>query len=280
MHAGGAAQPLITHGYLRQLEFVIPPLIEQRRIASILSAYDDLIEVNQRRIVVLESMVRQLFDARIARLQPVADAKNAANLSEGWKPVRLGHLATEVRDGVMPSSVRPDTPSVGLEHLPRRSTTLGVVGTVHGVTSLKFRFRRGDILFGKIRPYFHKVAIAPFDGICSSDTIVMRSKRPDVLGLVLGVVSSDAFVAHAVATSNGTKMPRASWSVLAEYPIPLPPPSILVRLNKFIIDATEAAAVHQATNIRLAAARDLVLPRLISGDLAVSAAEPDVEQAA
>ena len=180
----------------------------------------------------------------------------------------------------MPSAVPPETPYVGLEHLPRRSTTLGMTGTIDGVTSLKFRFRRGDILFGKIRPYFHKVAVAPFEGVCSSDTIVIRARSPDVRGLVLATVSRDAFVTHASTTSNGTKMPRANWSVLVEYLIPIPPAGVLTRINNFIVDAAEAAAVYQAISLRSSSARDLLLPRLISGELSVTAAEREIEQAA
>lgn len=56
--------------------------------------------------------------------------------------------------------------------------------------SNKLEFKKGDILFGKIRPYFHKVSIAPFDGVCSADTIVIRAQRPENFGLVAATVSS------------------------------------------------------------------------------------------
>ena len=180
----------------------------------------------------------------------------------------------------MPSRVAQDVPYVGLEHLPRRSTTLTDYGAVDNVSSLKFRFQKWDVLFGKIRPYFHKVSVAPFDGICSSDTIVMRPKRSDAQGMLISIASSDRFVAHSVTTSNGTKMPRANWPVLSRYPVPIPPPGMLSTYNRFVVDAANAAATFQATNVGLQRARDLLLPRLVSGDLAVVAAEQELADAA
>ena len=148
-----------------------------------------------------------------------------------------------MRDAVDPSAVDGATPYVGLEHIPRRSTTLDDWGRADEVTSLKLQFHRGDILFGKIRPYFHKVAWAPFDGVSSSDAIVFRSTTADHAGLVLAVASSDRFVAHSVQTSNGTKMPRANPGVLARYPVPLPPDPLLRTFNGVVLVWVEMAAI-------------------------------------
>jgi type I restriction enzyme S subunit len=169
---------------------------------------------------------------------------------------------------------------VGLEHLPRCSTTLDGWGRADEVVSLKLRFRRKDVLFGKIRPYFHKVAMAPFDGVCSSDAIVIRAKAADFSGVVLALVSSDRFVAHAVQTSNGTKMPRANWNVLKKYPVPRPPDAVLTRANEAFVGWAELACALQSANVRLAASRDLLLPRLISGKLSVLPGERELEDAA
>src|SRR5690606_17794433 len=101
---------------------------------------------------------------------PIIDTPDGP-LPQGWTWEYFGNIAHEVRDTVSPEAVEPGTPYVGLEHLSRRSTTLAERGNVDSVTSLKARFQRGDILFGKIRPYFHKVAWAPYEGICSTDAI-------------------------------------------------------------------------------------------------------------
>ena len=133
---------------------------------------------------------------------------------------------------------------------------------------------------GKIRPYFHKVVFAPFEGVSSSDAIVIRSRPPELTGLVLSVTSSDNFVAHAVATSNGTKMPRANWGVLSRTPVPMPPNKLMKSFNNAVVSWAELAASLNRANTRLAASRDLLLPRLISGELPVSVAERELEAVA
>ncbi|ADP71142.1 restriction modification system DNA specificity domain protein [Rhodomicrobium vannielii ATCC 17100] len=280
--ADGAAQPNMSSSQIEGVLIPCPPITVQRRIGSILRAYDDLIEVNRRRIAVLEEMARRLFEEWFVHFRfPGYQADiPRGRLPSGWIWSTLGELASEVRDAVLPSDVSPDTPYVGLEHLPRRSTTLGEWGNVDEVTSTKLKFRPGDILFGKIRPYFHKVVWAPCDGISSSDAIVIRARSDDLTAIVLSVASSDAFVAHAVQTSNGTKMPRANWPVLVKYPVPLPPLELREKFSDYVLNGVQLAATLQAANRRLVASRDLLLPRLISGELSVTAAERELERAA
>lgn len=285
-YAGGSAQPLLTQTNLRGLPFVIPPIDEQRRIAAILGAYDDLIEVNTRRIALLEDMARGLFDEwfvrfRFPRHEDVAMRDTPEGpLPEGWRWSTFGELAVEVRDGVSPTDLPADTPYIGLEHIPRRSNTMTEWGRAEDVGSLKLSFRRGDVLFGKIRPYFHKVVWAPFAGVASSDAIIYRPREPHLAAITLAVASSDAFVAVSVQTSNGTKMPRANPSVLRAYRIAIDGGKWLRRFESAATPFIELAASLAAANHRLAASRDLILPRLISGQLSVAAAERELQDAA
>jgi len=283
--SSGAAQPQIPIRDLRCVPITVPPLETQRRIASILGAYDDLIEVNRRRVAVLEEMARGLFEEWLVRFRfpghesaPIVDTPDGP-LPEGWHWGTFASLAPEVRDTLGPHDVPPDTPYVGLEHIPRRTTTLDGYGVAVDVGSLKSRFRRGDILFGKIRPYFHKVVWAPFDGIASTDAIVWRPD-PRFAARALAIASSDAFVAHSVQTSNGTKMPRANSKILARYQCALPDAVTSQRFESCVAPMIELAASLQAASERLAASRDLLLPRLISGQLSVEAAERELEMAA
>ena len=283
-YAGGSAQPLLTQTNLRGVEFHTPPIDVQRRIAGILGAYDDLIKVNRRRAAVLEDMARGLFEEWFVRFRfpghetvPILDTPDGP-LPEGWCWGVFSDLVAEVRNSVHPSEIDADTVYLGLEHLPRRSTTLADQGVAEDVTSLKLRFQRGDILFGKIRPYFHKVVWAPVDGVCSSDAIVWRPVD-EHKAQALAVASSDPFVNFSVQTSNGTKMPRANTRVLANYACAIAPAPLSVQFERTSLPMVEAAAAYQAANQRLAASRDLLLPRLMSGQLSVAAAERDLELA-
>jgi len=162
-----------TPSILRSVSVVHPPLPTQRKIADILSAYDDLIENNTRRIAILEEMAQQLYQEWFVHFRypghenvPLVDSE-LGPIPEGWEVKRLGDIAREVRRSVDPSELDQETPYVGLEHIPRKSITLQEWGSIASVTSTKLKFCKGEILFGKIRPYFHKVIVAPFDGVTS-----------------------------------------------------------------------------------------------------------------
>ena len=180
----GSAQAQITIDRLRQYEIDLPALPAQRKIASILSAYDDLIENNNRRIKLLEEMAQRIYREWFVDFRyPGHEDFRLMNselgpIPEGWVWKELRELAAQSRIGVDPEAVDPATPYIGLEHMPERSIAIADWGAASQVGSRKYEFKAGDVLFGKIRPYFHKVAVPPVDGICSTDAIVIRSRAP------------------------------------------------------------------------------------------------------
>jgi type I restriction enzyme S subunit len=273
---GGVAQSYISLEMIRSLPLPVPTLTTQRRIASILSPYDRLIQNNRRRIVILEEMVRRIYEEWFVRFrfpgheQLKMVESGVGLLPEGWNWGSLRDIAFDVRDAVNPELTDPATPYVGLEHIPRRSIGLTEWGSAADVQSTKLRFNSGDILFGKIRPYFHKVAVAPIAGVTSTDAIVIRAREKDWFPLILSTVFSDAFVAEATQSSNGTKMPRANWNVLLGYKVPLPTPEVRDQFNALMNGVTRLIKNATLQNRNLRKTRDLLLPKLISGDLDVS----------
>lgn len=138
------------------------------------------------------------------------------------------------------------------------------------MTSSKHRFREGEILFGKIRPYFHKVGIVFVDGVASSDAIIIHPRCSTLQGLVLMTLSSDPFVAVTAQTMReGSKMPRADWKQMQAYPVPVPPDGLLSSFDSFVRTTVDQLKTLAFANHKLRAARDLLLPRLMSGDIVV-----------
>jgi len=262
---------------IRDLELPkFPEMVNQTKIAGILSAYDELIDVNERRIKLLETIAKVIYEEWFVKFKipghetvKMVDS-NLGAAPEGWRVETFGDIAQQVRKSVGAKEVSPETPYVGLEHIPRRSIALSNWGYAREVESTKLAFRKGDILFGKIRPYFHKVAVAPIDGICSSDTIVIRPVAPEYYSLVLLCASSQRFVANAAQTSQGTKMPRANWDVLAKYPVIVAPVPILSRFDRILKDIVSLILNIVYRNRTLSSTRNLLLPRLISGGIDVS----------
>ena len=268
----GNSNPTLNRNHIHGLAILIPSNSIQQRIASVLAAYDDLIENNARRIKLLEESARLLHEEWFVLLRfPGHEHTPIHNgLPEGWEPKVLCDLCQAVREAVHPSDLEPDTPYIGLQHIPRRSITLGTWGRAEDVSSSKHRYFAGDILFGKIRAYFHKVGIALTDGITSSDAIVMRPETDDLRALVLMTASSNHFVKTAAQTAReGSKMPRADWKVMQQFEVPCPPRSILKAFNDFILPILDQLRTLTFQNQKLQEARDLLLPRLMSGEIPV-----------
>ena len=267
-----AAVPGVDRNVLHEIKTRAPDYATQRHISDILSAYDDLIEKNRRRMALLEESARLLYREWFVRLRfPGHEhTRVTAGVPEGWERKTLGDLCCEIRESVSPDTLEPDTPYIGLEHMPRRSISLNDWGTVEQVTSSKHRFRVGEILFGKIRPYFHKVGVAFVDGVASSDAIVIRPVDEKLHGLVLMTVSSDEFVAVTSQTmKEGSKMPRADWKQMQSYSVPLPPSGLLSTFDGAIQPVIAQLKTLSFSNQKLRAARDLLLPGLMSGEITV-----------
>ena len=279
------AQPVT---YLRTLDIPLPPLSEQRAIAGILGALDDKIELNRRMNETLEAMARALFNSWFVDFEPVRakmerrdtglptsigslfpNVLDNRGMPEGWALGPLSRIADSPRRGIDPSDVAEDTPYIGLEHMPRRSIALADWEGAGKVKSTKSIFKKGDILFGKLRPYFHKVGVASLDGICSTDIVVVSPRSPQWAVFCLACLSTDEFVEYTDQTSTGTKMPRTSWKTMSQYETCLPPTQVAREFQRLLQPMIHRLNVNVHESRRLARTRNVLLPKLVSGELRV-----------
>lgn len=291
--------PNLNEGVIRSFPLLLPPFDIQQSIADLLGSLDDKIELNRRMARTLEEMARALFRSWFVDFDPVRakmDGRDPAlsadvadlfpdfvgdnDLPQGWTSLRADEIAALVRDGVEPSSLNPATPYIGLEHLPKRQLTLGGHGHASDVGSIKTRFETGDLLFGKLRPYFHKVSIAPAAGICSSDIFVFRAKRAVPPPYLYLAFSEDSFVAAATGGSTGTRMPRADWGHLSNEVFAVGNERVMQAFADTTAPMLARAAALVAESRTLAALRDTLLPKLISGELRIPDAEALIDEAA
>jgi type I restriction enzyme S subunit len=140
-----------------------------------------------------------------------------------WKDIAFGNCAQRVSDVVQPQQLAECTPYIGLEHIVEGGLHLNGQADASEAASAKTRFRRGDVLFGKLRPYFRKVVRPKFDGICSTDIWAVRAKNGVDQGFLFYRMASQEFVDKSMGASTGTRMPRADWGFLSQWEIPLPP---------------------------------------------------------
>lgn len=266
----GAAQSNLSQKKLLSIKFSVPPLEKQIEISHLLSSYDELIENNLRRIQLLEQAARLIYEEWFIRFRFPGheQTKMVDGLPEGWIKVALNKICVDVREQTIPSKVSPDTPYIGLEHIPRKSITLDSWGNACDVESTKFKFSKRNILFGKIRPNLHKIGIAFVEGITSSDTIVIRSLDELYHNYLLFLLSGNEFVALASKTGReGSKMPRADWKFLSKHIFLLPSKNILNNFNTLIEPIIVQLENLAFSNQKLAKARDLLIPKLMNGEI-------------
>ena len=130
-----------------------------------------------------------------------------------WQEYKLEEITEPVKDGYTPSAddLRP---YIGLEHIEQEKLRLNSVGLSSEVTSNKFAFQCGDVLFGKLRPYFRKVYRPKFSGVCSTDIWVFRPKGDFDQSWLFYFLADWGFVDTANGGDGGTRMPRADWNFL------------------------------------------------------------------
>ena len=162
--------------------------------------------------------------------------------------------------------------------MPRKSVALTDWGKAEHVTSHKAIFKKGDILFGKLRPYFHKVGIAPLDGVCSTDIVVITPQAVEWSAFVLACVSSPEFVGYTDQASTGTRMPRTSWKIMGDYRMCLPAAVVARAFQNVAHPLLERIVANIHASHILASLRDTLLPRLISGEVRVKDMEKASEQ--
>jgi type I restriction enzyme S subunit len=189
--ASGTTHQTIYFPEVKAFHAALPNVDEQRRIADVLSALDDRAELLSEQSQTLEAIARTLFKSWFVDFDPVRakaegrepvgmDPGTAAQfpkafqqselgpIPEGWRVSDLGAVCRNIRQQAKPNELTAETAYIGLEHMPRRSIALSEAGTAEGLVSGKFWFRTNDVLFGKLRPYFHKVGVAGCDGVCST----------------------------------------------------------------------------------------------------------------
>ncbi|GAA4232609.1 restriction endonuclease subunit S [Actinomadura meridiana] len=244
----GSGQPLLTQGILRRLTVRRVARDEQDSAVAVLGALDDKIAANGRVATLADDLVRARYEELTA----------GATTS-----IRIDQLGSPVRSTVAAKRIRPDENYIALEHMPKRHLWLASWTGASAVTSPKRRFQPGDVLFGRLRPYFHKVGLAFVGGVASTDILVVRPERETHRGWLLAALSSDDVVAHASAVGDGTRMPRAKWPDLAAYEVPWTGDGDARRFDEFVrpLARRVEAAVHE--NRTLADLRDTLLPTLI-----------------
>jgi type I restriction enzyme S subunit len=280
----GAAQDNLSQEKLLSIEFLVPTVDEQERIANVLSAYDDLIENNRRRIALLEEGARQLFQEWFVRLRfPGHEHTRIANrVPEGWREVRLHLVLAELESGGRPRGGASDdegVPSIGAENV------LGLgrydfskekyipedyfERMTHGVV------RNRDVVLYKDGANIGRASYLgegfPHEKCAVNEHVfILRTHR--IVGqnfLYFWITREENRKAIANLNAN-TAQPGISQDKLRNLPFLLPADWLTRAFNE-AVDAQVRQIFRLASmNRQLSIARDLLLPRLMIGESGLS----------
>lgn len=255
--AVGATMPSINTKLLGEVEIALPDLNNQKRIAAVLSSLDDKIENNQK-----------LND-------------NLADLLQTIYQGRFGNDILAVNQGVLSDICSYSTDKVAVSELNVRTyfstenMLSGKAGSTEATslptTSQTTACHKGDTLISNIRPYFKKIVYCEDKCGCSTDVLCFTPSQPCYSAYLFSTLYADKFFAFMVAGSKGTKMPRGDKQQIMTYPVVLPSEEELAGFNTIASPLLEQIYFNRAENKRLSILRDTLLPKLMSGEINVSA---------
>ncbi|MCX7098988.1 MAG: restriction endonuclease subunit S [Methylococcales bacterium] len=273
-----AAVPGVDRNVLHEIKVRVPDYAVQRNISDILSAYDDLIENNRRRMTLLEESARLLYNEWFVRLRfpGYEHTRIVDGVPEGWLRQTLATLCDSIDYGYTASAEKEE---VG----PKFLRITDIVPQVIDWTSVpycpieenrlaKFRLIEGDILIartGATVGYAKRLHKLHSETVFASYLVRLRI-RPEIDSLMVGIfVESDEYKCYVQSQVGGAAQPNANAKVLTAAEILVPTPSIQNIFHNSVESLMNQREVLQQQNQKLRAARDLLLPRLMSGELTV-----------
>ncbi len=268
----------------------VPPLPEQRAIAHILGTLDDKIELNRRMNQTLEAMAQALFKSWFVDFDPVRakmegrptglpkeiedlfpDSFEDSELGEipkGWKFGKLGDLIVQRVERINPGPETRNFPYIPIECITPKSIFLSQSLYGSEAKSSLIKFYSGDILFGAMRPYFHKVCIVPFDGITRTTAFILFPKKKEDQYFSLFLLFQEDTIEFATNHSEGSTIPYAKWiGSLETKKISIPPMSLRSIFQKTVASFIGKGMAQMEESISLSKIKNVLLSKLLSGEI-------------
>lgn len=258
-HLRGTTQLYVPLATLREMPVPVPDEEEMNKIVAILRTLDDKIQcsikINDNLADLLQTIYQERFGNDIL-------AVNQGVLSD---------ICSYSRDKVAVSELNVRT------YFSTENMLSGKAGSTEATslptTSQTTACHKGDTLISNIRPYFKKIVYCEDKCGCSTDVLCFTPSQPCYSAYLFSTLYADKFFAFMVAGSKGTKMPRGDKQQIMTYPVVLPSEEELAGFNTIASPLLEQIYSNRAENKRLSILRDTLLPKLMSGEIDVSAVQ-------
>ena len=287
LHTTGSIIQEIRISNLMDIDVILPPMNEQRRIAECFKKIDRKIALNNKINDNLQQQLQLLYDYWFKQYDFPDENGNPYRASGGamtwnehlkqnmplnWKEAQLKNIFDVSGKAISREECQTDAYYTPIDVIPKRTITFaGGLPAAEANSSLQL-YEENDVLLGAMRVYFHRVCISAQSGITRTTTLVLRPKEAEYLGYAYQVLNDDDAILYATQHSSGTQQPYVNWNdALENYRFAMPSnPKLLYEYSKIseplIVKAKNCAReTEQLTKLR-----DWLLPMLMNGQATIS----------
>ncbi|SFD01572.1 type I restriction enzyme, S subunit [Flexibacter flexilis DSM 6793] len=278
---GSAVQPKLALFRIKAIKIHLPTSVEeQRKIAAVLSKVDEAIEQTRALIAKNEQiktglmqdlLTRGIDENGTIRSQQTHAFKDSplGRIPVEWEVAFFSDIADLISEKYLPSNTNTQK-CINLDHI--ESNTGSLIDTVDSSInrSIKSKFRKGDVLFSKLRPYLKKYLLVDFEGVCTTEILVFRPKENNISFLLFLFVQTDKFINYTVGQSFGTKMPRTDWKIISNFEIPLIPIEEQKMIANKVIQFDKYLQNERAELSKLELLKSGLMQDLLSGKVRVA----------
>ena len=261
----------------------IPDYSTQEKFGKLLSALDDKISLNRRMNAKLEAMAKRLYDYWFIQFdfpnengKPYKTSGGKMEYNEvlkreipaGWKVNTLGDICNFPMDRISEKDIA-NKRYVPIEVIPRNEMSFSETANIEKAASGLCSFDKRSILLSNRRVYFHKVCIAPFEGITRDTVIIINPKDLNNLGFIYQIVNSKHFIDYATLNSYGSEQPVLSTPTVQEYKFVNPNNDIDKIYSKRVDGIINKVLENNLEIQKLTTLRDNLLPMLMNGQVII-----------
>lgn len=279
----GSNIPTLNRNHLHPISInATTDKILQKKIANTLSNIDNKIELNNKTNDELESMAKTIYDYWFLQFEfPNEEGKPYKSsggkmvwnevlkreIPEGWSIETLGDLLKNEKKAVLKQDINKKiyTP---LDSIPCKKMSLKQIKANGAPNSSLISYEKDALLFGAMRPYFHRVCIVPFEGITRTTVFTLYPKDLLVLGYAFETLNQDSVIKYATDNSIGTQQPYTVWeNSLEKMIIPKVPDCLKYMYSKKIEGIIRMVQNNEMESSQLISLRDFLLPLLMNGQV-------------
>ena len=260
-----SAVPGINRNTVHKEVISLPDIETQDKIASVLKTLDDKIEINQKINDNLQQQARAIYKEWFIDFGQTSGTTPAT-----WKHGKLKDVL-QLHKRAIKAGANTTLPYLPIDTIPMQSFGVTEFRPNDEAKSSLITFQKDDIIVGAMRVYFHRVALAPCDGITRTTCFTLSPYNSKYLSYALLTCDLDSSIDHAQNTSKGSTMPYAVWDGgMGEIEIVIPPTDVAEEFNNIVLPMLRQIQRNCEEIKLLGSLRDTLLPKLMSGEIDVS----------